>query len=87
MAKQRSLSNISGPTKEEVTGEYSRPHNEQLDDLYSSPNIWIIKWDGYDMCHAQKKEEMEPEFWYRNMKKRNEMEDPGIDGAIILKLI
>jgi len=28
-----------GPTREEVTVEWRRPHNEELNDLYSSPNI------------------------------------------------
>jgi len=27
------------------TGEWSRLHNEELNDLYCSPNIvWVIKW-------------------------------------------
>jgi len=28
-----------GPRRDEVTGEGSRLHNEELNDLYSSPNI------------------------------------------------
>ena len=30
---------IFGPRRDEVTGQWSRLHNEELNDLYSSPNI------------------------------------------------
>jgi len=33
--------------REEVTGDWSKLHNEELNDLYSSPNIVrVIKWRG-----------------------------------------
>ena len=36
---------IFGPRKDEVTGEWRRLHNEELNDLYCSPNILrVIKW-------------------------------------------
>jgi len=33
------LRRIFGPRRDEVTGECRRMHNEELNDLYSSPNI------------------------------------------------
>ena len=33
------LRRIFGPRRDEVTGEWRRLHNEELNDLYSSPSI------------------------------------------------
>jgi len=34
-----------GPRRDEVTGEWRRQHNEELNDLYCSPNfVRVIKW-------------------------------------------
>jgi len=39
------LRRIFGPRWDEVTAEWRRLHNEELNDLYSSPNIVrVIKW-------------------------------------------
>jgi len=42
--ENRVLRRIFGPKSDEVTGEWRKLHNEDLNYLYSSPNIvWVIK--------------------------------------------
>jgi len=51
--ENRVLRRIFVRRRDEVTGEWRRLHNEELNDLYSSPIIvWVIKsrrtrWDGH----------------------------------------
>jgi hypothetical protein len=37
--ENRVLSRIFGPKRDEVTGEWRKLHNEELNDLYSLPSI------------------------------------------------
>jgi hypothetical protein len=37
--ENRVMKRIFGPRRDEVTGEWTKLYNEELNDLYSSPNI------------------------------------------------
>jgi hypothetical protein len=39
MFENRVVRRIFGPKREEVTGDWRKLHNEELHNLYSSPNI------------------------------------------------
>jgi hypothetical protein len=51
--EKRVLRRIFGRTRDNVTGEWRKLHNEELNDLYSSLNVvWVIKlrrmrWAGH----------------------------------------
>ena len=53
MFENRVLRKVFGPKRDEVTGEWSKLHNEELNDLYSSPNIVRViksrrmRWAGH----------------------------------------
>jgi len=42
MSENRVLRKIFGPERDKVTWELRELHNEELYDLYSLPNIWVI---------------------------------------------
>jgi hypothetical protein len=52
VVENRVLRRIFGPKRAEVTGEWRKLHNEELNDLYSSPNILqviksrLMRWAG-----------------------------------------
>jgi hypothetical protein len=85
------LRRIFGPKKDEVTGEWRKLHNEKLTDLYTSPNIvWVtesrrMRWAGY--LARMGWGEVYTGFWWGNLRKRDNSEDPGVDGRIILRWI
>ena len=53
VSENRVLRKIFGPRRDEVTGEWRKLHNEELNDQYSSPNIVRViksrrmKWAGH----------------------------------------
>ena len=55
------VSRIFGPKRDKVTGKWRKLHNEELNDLYYSPNIVlgiksrIIRWAGYVACGGERR--------------------------------
>jgi len=77
---------FSSPRRDEVTGEWRRLHNEELNDLYCSPNIVrviksrIMRWAG----HVWVRRGGCIESWWGNRRERDQWGDLGVDGWIIL---
>ena len=91
MFENRVLRGIFGSVRDEVTGEWRKLHNEELNGLYCSPNIaWVIKstrirWAGH-VARVERREACTG-FWWRNMRVRDLLGDPGVDGRIIIRWI
>jgi hypothetical protein len=85
------LRRIFGPKRGEVTGEWRKLHNVELNDLYSSPRIIQVvksrRMRGWGVWHVLGRGEACTEFCWENQRKRDHLEDPGLDGWIILRWI
>jgi len=89
--QDRVLRRIFGPKRDEVTGEWRKLHNEELNDRYCSPNIVRVirlrrmRWAGH-VAHMG-----EGRGAYRILvekpRERDHLGDPGIDGRIIVRWI
>jgi hypothetical protein len=70
-------------------GEWRKLHSEKLNILYFSPNIvQVIKsrrmgWEGH--VARTGRGEVYTVFWWRNVRERDHLGDPGVDGKIILR--
>ena len=89
--ENRVLRRIFKPKRNEVTGEWRKLHNDGLSDLYVSPNIVRviksrrIRWTGHVTRMGRGK--VYTGFWWGNLRERDHLEDPGLDGRIILRCI
>jgi hypothetical protein len=89
--ENRVLRKISGPKREEVTAEWRRLHNEELYDLYSFPNIIRViksrrmRWAGHVARVGRGK--VHTGYWKEDLRERDHLDDPGVEGMIILKLV
>jgi hypothetical protein len=59
--ENRVLRRIFGPKRDEVTGEWRKLHNQELHNLYSSPNIIrmiksrMMRWAEHVACMGEKR--------------------------------
>jgi hypothetical protein len=81
----RVLTTIRGSESDEVTGEWRRLHSEELNGLYSSPNVIRaiksrrMRWAGHVARIGRR--ELHIGIWRGNVMERDHLKDPGIDGG------
>ena len=69
------LRRIFGPKSDEVMGEWRRLHNEELNDLYSSPNIVRVlklrrmRWAGHVVLMGEERGCIGS--WWGNQRERD----------------
>jgi len=79
---------IFGPRRDEVTEEWRRLYNEELNDLYISPNIVPViksrrmRWAGH-VAHMGEERVCIGSLW-GNRREGDHCGDLGVDGWIIL---
>jgi len=89
--ESRVLRRILGPKRDKVKGEWRKLHNEELNDLYCSPNIFRViksrrmRWEGH-VARMGERRSVYRVLVGKPEGKRN-LRNPGIDGRIILRLI
>ena len=84
--ENRVLRRIFGPKRDEVTGEWRKLHNEDLNYLYCSRNIVRViksrsRWAGH--VGRMERGEVYTGLWWGNLRERDHLEVLGIDGRII----
>jgi len=89
--ENRVLRRIFVPKRDEVRGEWRKLHNEEVNDLHSSPNIVRViksrrmRWAGHVARMVEGRGCIE--FWWTNLKDGDHLGGPGVDGKVILRWI
>jgi hypothetical protein len=81
---------IFEPKRDEMTWEWRKLHNEELNDLYSLPNIVPViksRRKGRAGERVSGRGEAYTGFWWGNLRERDHLGDPAINGRIILRWI
>jgi len=85
------LRRIFGPRSDAVTGDWRRLHNEEINVLYTSPNILHViksrrmRWTGHVARMGEERGRIGS--WWGNRRERDNWRDLGVDGWIILRWI
>jgi len=91
MIENRVLRRLFGPKRDEVTGEWRKLHNEELNGLHCSHNSFrgdqIEKNYMGGACSTYGGEERCKGFLWGSLRARDHLEDPDIVGRIILRWI
>jgi len=80
-----------GPKRDEVTGEWIKLHNEELNDLYSSPSIFReiksrrMRWAGHVVRMVERRGVCR--VIVGTPEGKSHLGDPGVNGRIILRWI
>jgi hypothetical protein len=89
--ENRVLRSEFGRKRDEVTREWRKLHNEELNDLYLSPSIVRViksrrmRWAGH--VARMRSGEAYTGLWWRKMRGKDHLGNPDFDGRIILKWI
>jgi hypothetical protein len=87
--ENRVLRRVLGPKRDEVIWEWRKLYNEELNDLYSLPNIVrVVKSRRMRLAgHVSLMGEECTGCWWGNLRERGRWGDPDVDGMIILRWI
>jgi hypothetical protein len=89
--ENRVLRRIFGPKRDEVTGEWGKLHNEELNDLHCSPSIVrvvkprIMRWDGHVACMGERRGVCR--VLVGKPEGKRPLGRPGLDGRVTLRWI